>query len=670
MGSNVQKIDLDELRKTREALNAERGITTPEPAPKPKKKAEDFSAETPAESTSSPQASPEQTDEPAEVTNAGDNSAATQPQDEKKPKKEKDLSVYDSFAPFEINTEAEVPSVAAPVEEEPEEEEESIDDIIGALGEIFGDMAGGNAFDDDDDPFGDDDETDDEEEPEASENDNDEEDDQKVVGGADLESKISSFEEAKSQNEADESDDENIYQNLKNVSESNELNDYISARDIEKSQTDSNDGGVEVGENETPEPVAADRAESSNDSGEQTKDSDEPPRIILPPRPRNDENKDGGESQTAASEEPINYDDMDFDSFDTSQMYDIDGIHNEKPGSTDAKKQRAAIFAVPDEEKEEEPEAENQTQPEKKSGEPEESQAEPEGGEAQSDEAKEPEKENPDLLKKIPDANFIDIIRSKSFMSSDNFTCIYGTDEQSNVFCQNFKDFYNTIIFDQEDTNVFRLFSSLILSLLLKNSNYDIKFAILDAKSGGQFSVYNNLSYMFFNRVAESNREIISCLSEIHSEIDSRYESLAKARVKNIENFNDKMKKAKIAPLPYLVVFFNDYTRASHLDVSGEIDSQLSYILRFGRLVGVYVNIVAFDENIAENINFNLQTRIAFKTDVPESSASEIGEEGAEKLAADDEFLVKTLYSDKLFHIKPPKITKKEIELLIKNIEK
>lgn len=274
------------------------------------------------------------------------------------------------------------------------------------------------------------------------------------------------------------------------------------------------------------------------------------------------------------------------------------------------------------------------------------------------------------LLKKIEDAKFISLIRSKEFMGSDNLTCIYGVDEEKNVYCQNFKDFYNTAIFCENDDVVFDLFSSIIMSLLLKNTKFDVRFAICDAKIGGKLTIYNNLSYMFFDRVAESNREIIEALKEISLEIDNRYKSLAKAGVNSIEKFNREMKKAKIAPLPYLVLFFNNYSRAYHLDDSNEINIHLSYILRFGRLVGVYVNVVSFDENLAENINFNLQTRIAYKTDLKDTSISEIGEEGAEKIGYSDEYIIKTLYSDKLIHLKAPKITQKEIELLIKNIEK
>lgn len=349
-----------------------------------------------------------------------------------------------------------------------------------------------------------------------------------------------------------------------------------------------------------------------------------------------------------------------FDDFELKPIY-IPNIeinsqndsHTEKPfveEQTESEK--------PHEEKEEQPAESNETL------------AGEEENKAESAEQSLEEKPDENLLKKIDDAKFINLIRTKEFMESDSLTCIYGTDEENNVFCQNFKDFYNTAIFSDNDENVFDLFSSVIMSLLLKNTKFDVKFAICDAKIGGKFNIYNSLSYMFFDRIAESNREIIEALKEISLEIDSRYKSLAKAGTNSIEKFNAEMKKAKIAPLPYLVLFFNNYSRAYHLDDSNEINTQLSYILRFGRLVGVYAYVVSFDENLAENINYNLQTRIAYKVDLKDTSITELGEEGAELINANDEFIVKTLYSDKLIHLKAPKISQKEIELLIKNIEK
>ena len=174
---------------------------------------------------------------------------------------------------------------------------------------------------------------------------------------------------------------------------------------------------------------------------------------------------------------------------------------------------------------------------------------------------------------------------------------------------------------------------------------------------------------MFFSRVAKSTGEIVDSLEELSREIDKRYDNLAKAGAKNIEEFNELMKSANIAPMPYTLLLFNNYTRAIHLDENDDINAKLSYILKYGRLVGVYVNLVLFDEKIEDRVNFNLQTRISFKADSKEVSMNRLAESGAEKIAYGDEYVCKTLFSDKLVHLKVPNITQREVELLIKNIE-
>ena len=285
-------------------------------------------------------------------------------------------------------------------------------------------------------------------------------------------------------------------------------------------------------------------------------------------------------------------------------------------------------------------------------------------------EAEQEKKEDTSPLKKIDKVNFIDIIKSNSFMDSDKLTCIYGTDEENSVICQNFKDFYNTAIFCDDEDDVFKLFSSIILSLTLKNVNYEMKFVICDSNNGTKYEYYNDLSYMFFNRVAKTNNEIIDTLYELTLEIDKRYENLAKINSPNIENFNDIMQNADIPPMPYIVLFFDHYQRAVHLDDSDMINSYLKYIVKFGRLVGVYVNVVFDSDEIDDKLNHNLSTRISFKTELRETSILRIGKSGAERLTETGEYIVKSLFNDDIIHLKVPNITAKEVALLVKNIDR
>lgn len=676
MGSNVQKIDLEELRKAREALNAELGVSTPEPVKKPKKIEQPEIPEK-QESNENKEYIDKNVSEQNNGENAGieDNSLNSSNSSEFKNvdnsnvqgtdldnnqnlDDNKDLSMYDNFSQFEINSEDEVPTIEIKkgIEEsdkkEPEEsDEEDYDDLLDILNDFVGQDLGvdpdeldyeldneeksSDAYEDINDNAI---LNEDKDITQSNEISNESEDikgnDETVESGK--QSEIETTKESKIQSDVDQLD--NLDDNKERLSRNT---DYVTQTDNLRSDISDN---INNSANKNLESVVTDNVINNIKSTATQEESYTKQKYET----ISNQTKRQMNEETSAEPKP----------FTAFAVPNVDGINNKTAETVSDKNNKDSVINS----------SENTKQGEVSDDKPNIKKEIEENTEQKT--AKLDSSNEKIYLKKIEDVNFIDIIRSKSFMGSDNLTCIYGVDEESNVYCQNFKDFYNTIIFSENEKSVFNLFSSIIMSLLLKNSRYDINFVICDAKIGGQFSVYNNLSYMLYDTVAESNREIIQNLKDLCHEIDSRYKSLAKANAKSIEKFNDEMKKAKVAPLPYIVLFFNNYTRASHLDDSNEIDNNLTYILRFGRLVGVYVNLVSFDENIADKINFNLQTRISFKTDLAESSISQLGEEGAEKIGYDDEYIIKTLYSDKLEHLKTPIITQKEIELLIKNIEK
>ena len=163
MGSNVQKIDLEELRKAREALNAELGVSTPEPVKKPKKIEQPEIPEK-QESNENKEYIDKNVSEQNNGENAGieDNSLNSSNSSEFKNvdnsnvqgtdldnnqnlDDNKDLSMYDNFSQFEINSEDEVPTIEIKkgIEEsdkkEPEEsDEEDYDDLLDILNDFVG----------------------------------------------------------------------------------------------------------------------------------------------------------------------------------------------------------------------------------------------------------------------------------------------------------------------------------------------------------------------------------------------------------------------------------------------------------------------------------------------------------------------------------------------------
>lgn len=269
----------------------------------------------------------------------------------------------------------------------------------------------------------------------------------------------------------------------------------------------------------------------------------------------------------------------------------------------------------------------------------------------------------------IEAVDFVDIISTEEFKSTDNLSYVLGKDELGTIHYGNLRDFYNMVIYSKDNNSALSAVHSVLVSLILKNSTSDINFVICDSKADSKLQVYNKSSYMYFNRLAKTNKEILDTLIEISKELEERYKILAAAGVKSIEQYNVIAKNDNLKQLPYIVTVFNNYTKSMQLAESDKINTILYQILKLGRIVGLYLIIVGNTKIKSDDINYNLPTRLSFKMSDEEDSLSMLGEGGAEALETDDEFLLLSLDSQKPVHLKVPNVSAKELEVLIKNIE-
>lgn len=277
--------------------------------------------------------------------------------------------------------------------------------------------------------------------------------------------------------------------------------------------------------------------------------------------------------------------------------------------------------------------------------------------------------EEPSAYKKIEPYKFVDVINLDEFKDSDKLTYVLGKDEQNVMHYGNLRDNYNMVVFGKESEYTNNFVHSVLLSLILKNTVNEVNFVICDSKADSKFEVYNKSSYMYFNRIAKTNKEILDILIELNKELEERYKLLAEIGVKSIEQYNIIAKNDNLKPLPYIVTVFNNYSKAIQLTESDKINTCLYQILKFGRIAGLYIVLTANNTIMSNEINYNLPTRISFKCADSAMSLTTLGEDGAEKLAADGDFLCSTIGAEKLLHMKVATLTSNEIELLIENIE-
>ena len=286
-----------------------------------------------------------------------------------------------------------------------------------------------------------------------------------------------------------------------------------------------------------------------------------------------------------------------------------------------------------------------------------------------SEEAAETEDVEVGGYQKIEEFNFVDIMSTEEFKEEDPLSYVLGKDDEGKIVYSNLRDTCGTAVFAKDEDIVFEQFSSILLSLLLKNSSQDIQFVVCDAMFDSSFDVFKNSSYMYFNRVAKNNREIVDSLLELSKELENRYHNLVYSGVKSISAYNMQAEERGTQKMPYIVLFMNNYAKMTQFLDADRINNCLYNILKFGRLVGVYAILASTSEIERDDINFNLPTRISYLAEDAHESIAALGREGAENLKDERDFLYSTVYDEELRHLKVPSLTRKEIELIIENLE-
>ncbi len=264
--------------------------------------------------------------------------------------------------------------------------------------------------------------------------------------------------------------------------------------------------------------------------------------------------------------------------------------------------------------------------------------------------------------------NFIDFVNAPEFENSNKTDFIIGVDEGNKVVVKDLVDMLNVAIFSKSKQNRFKILSEIILGLAFKCTNNEVKFVVCDEDEKSNLKVFDKFSFLAYDRVARSSTEMYDDLTKLANEIDGRYDKMAKINVSSIDEFNKVLTDADIDPLPYIVLTYNSFNLSGERKKGDDILLLLQKIIRFGRLAGVYVYLSTDKAITDEQINYNLSTRIAFKTNDEQESIMQIGDPSLTQLSSVSEFVFKSIFSEteKLSLLT---VTNKEVDVIIKNLD-
>lgn len=196
--------------------------------------------------------------------------------------------------------------------------------------------------------------------------------------------------------------------------------------------------------------------------------------------------------------------------------------------------------------------------------------------------------------------------------------------------------------------------NAIITSLLYKKHPSQLKFVLVDPKKV-ELNLYSSLEKHFLAKMPDEEDAIITdiqkvknTLNSVNIEMDTRYDLLKKAHVRNIIEYNTKFIARRLNPekghryLPYIVVIVDEF--ADLIMTAGkEVELPIARIAQLARAVGIHMIIATQRPSIniiTGVIKANFPTRIAFKVASMIDSRTILDTPGANQLIGKGDMLV------------------------------
>ena len=263
-----------------------------------------------------------------------------------------------------------------------------------------------------------------------------------------------------------------------------------------------------------------------------------------------------------------------------------------------------------------------------------------------------------------------EVLDDKLFQeSSSPLTLALGKDIVGKPFVTDLKKLPHLLIAGTTGSGKSVGINGMILSLLYKNSPDQLRLLMIDPKML-EFSTYNDIPHLLTPVITKPKQAIIA-LNNMVNEMERRYELMAEARTKNIENYNEKIKKDGGEHFPYIVVVIDEL--ADLMMTSGkDVEHSIARLAQKSRACGIHL-IVATQrpsvDVVTGLIKANLPSRISYRVGQRIDSKIILDQQGAESLLGRGDMLFTPPGSTGLVRLHAPWATEEEIENIVEFIK-
>ncbi len=228
--------------------------------------------------------------------------------------------------------------------------------------------------------------------------------------------------------------------------------------------------------------------------------------------------------------------------------------------------------------------------------------------------------------------------------------------------------------------------NTILASLLFKMHPTEVKFIIIDPKKI-ELTNYKKLKHHFLACSPDIKEEIVTTpensvnvLRSVEIEMEKRYDKLAAAAVRNIQDYNERIKDGRVKDtetikhkkMPYIIVVIDELADLM-ITAAREVEEPIARLAQLARAVGIHLILATQRPSvdvITGVIKANFPARIAFQVASKTDSRTILDMNGAEQLLGSGDMLYLPSGSPKPTRIQNAFISSDEVERLTNHIAK
>lgn len=221
----------------------------------------------------------------------------------------------------------------------------------------------------------------------------------------------------------------------------------------------------------------------------------------------------------------------------------------------------------------------------------------------------------------------------------NNLVVPFGVSISGDLKYGNLADFPHLLVAGTTGSGKSIFVHATIVSLIMRNKPEELKLILVDPKKV-EMSFYDDIPHLLCPVISDM-KKVFVCFNKLVDEMERRYTLFQTNKLRDIKGFNEFAKESGLQPLPYIVVFIDEY--ADLIDTCKEIREPVVRIVQKARAAGIHMVFATQrpSVNVIDGvIKGNVATRVALMCASPQDSMVVLGEGGAESLLGNGDMLV------------------------------